>query len=261
MSQTVVGIFNNSNEARNAVDQLLNDGFVERNVDYVRGSESEAYTRDEIRNDNESGIARFFKNLFGDDDESARYSRAAKKGYIVTVHAASIEEARRASELLDEYGAVDIDEKDREYDTRDRNITDTTDLDDANDESRKIPVIEENVQIGKRVVETGGGVRLRSRIIEKPVEETIRLREERVTVERNKVDRPVSNDDLDNFEEEIIEVRERREIPVVNKEAKVVEEVSVDKTVDEREQTIRDNVRRKDVEVEDLTGNNKTQNR
>jgi hypothetical protein len=30
--------------------------------------------------------------------------------------------------MLDEYGAVDIDEKDREYDTRNRNITGTTDL-------------------------------------------------------------------------------------------------------------------------------------
>src|SRR6476659_8941676 len=127
MSQTVVGIFNNANEARNAVDQLINDGFDERNVDYVRGSESEAYTRNEIRNDNESGIARFFKNLFGDDDESARYSRAAKRGCIVTVHAGSIEEARRASELLDEYGAVDIDEKDHDYDTQNRNIADTID--------------------------------------------------------------------------------------------------------------------------------------
>src|SRR6188474_589884 len=142
MSQTVVGIFNNSNEARNAVDQLLNDGFVERNVDYVRGSESEAYTRDEIRNDNESGIARFFKNLFGDDDESTRYSRAAKGGYIVTVHAGSVEEARRASELLDEYGAIDIDEKNREYDMQNRNIADATDFYDANNESTKIPVIE-----------------------------------------------------------------------------------------------------------------------
>ena len=41
----------------------------------------------------------------------------------------------------------------------------------------------------------------------------------------------------------------------------MVEEVSVDKTVDQHEETIRDNVRRKDVEVEDLTGNNKTENR
>jgi len=261
MSQTVVGIFNNANEARNAVDQLLNDGFDERNVDYARGSASDTYTSDENGNDNESGISRFFKNLFGDDDESDRYSRVAKRGCIVTVHASSVEEARRASELLDEYGAVDIDEKDREYDTRNRNITDTTDLEDANDESRKIPVVEENVQIGKRVVETGGGVRLRSRIIEKPVEETIRLREEHVTVERNKVDRPVSNDELDNLDEETIEVRERREIPVVNKEARVVEEVSVDKSVDQREETIRDNVRRKDVEVENVTGNNKNYDR
>lgn len=260
MAQTVVGIFNNSNEARNAVDQLLNNGFNERDVDYARGSDSDTYASHENDNDNESGISRFFKNLFGDDDERDRYSRAAKRGCIVTVHATSIEQANRASELLDEYGAIDIDDNDYEYNAQNRNITGTTDLDNGSNESKKIPVIEENLHVGKRVVETGG-VRLRSRIIEKPVEETIRLREEYVTVERNKVDRPVSTDELDNFEEETIEVRERREIPVVSKEATVVEEISVDKTVDHRDETIRDNVRRKDVEVEDLKGNYKTENR
>jgi hypothetical protein len=49
--------------------------------------------------------------------------------------------------------------------------------------------------VGKKVVETGG-VRLHSRIIEKPVEETIRLREEHVNVKRTKVDRPATDDDF-----------------------------------------------------------------
>ena len=255
MAQTVVGIFNSANEARNAVYNLLNNGFDESNVDYANGSG--AYANEYDNNQHGSGISRFFKNLFGNDDESDRYSRAAKGGHIVTVHAASTEEARRASELLDEYGAVDIDENDKEYRRQYGNMTGTTDLtntsdtDDLKEESRTIPVIEENLQVGKRVVETGG-VRLRSRIIEKPVEETIRLREEHVQVNRNKVDRPVTGDELDNLREETLEVRERAEVPVVNKEATVVEEVSVDKTVDHREETIKDKVRKQDVAVEDL---------
>ena len=168
--------------------------------------------------------------------------------------------------MLDEYGAVDIDENDNEYRGRYGNttgapdLTDTRDVDNLKEESRTIPVIEENLQVGKRVVETGG-VRLHSRIIEKPVEETIRLREEHVRVNRNRVDRPVTGDELDNLREETVEVRERAEVPVVNKEATVVEEVSVDKTVDHREETIRDNVRKQDVEVEDLNSNYKNRNR
>jgi stress response protein YsnF len=265
MSQTVVGIFNSADEARNAVDHLLNNGFGESNVDYASGSGTYANEYDN-NNNRESGISRFFKNLFGNDDESDRYSRVAKRGHIVTVHAQSTDEARRASELLDEYGAVNIDENDNEYKRRYGNMTGTNDLvntsdtDDLKEGSKTIPVIEENLQVGKRVVETGG-VRLRSRIIEKPVEETIRLREEHVSVNRNKVDRPVTSDELDNLREETLEVRERAEIPVVNKEATVVEEVSIDKTVDHREETIKDNVRRQDVEVEDLDDNYKRNNR
>ena len=124
MSHTVVGIFNNAEEARKAVDELVNRGFDRSNIDYASGAAS-GYTTDENRNENESGISRFFKNLFDDKDESDRYSRVAKNGCVVTVHAQSSGEAQRASELLDEYGAVDVDEKDREYRMKDRTTTGT----------------------------------------------------------------------------------------------------------------------------------------
>jgi uncharacterized protein (TIGR02271 family) len=289
MTHTVVGIFNNAEEARKAVDELVNRGFDRSNIDYASGAAS-GYTTDENRNENESGISRFFKNLFDDKDESDRYSRVAKNGYVVTVHTQSPGEAHRASELLDEYGALDVNEKDREYSIRDRTTTgtdydystrankdvsevteknkmynaqanretDETYFNDKNKESRKMPVIEENLEVGKKVVETGG-VRLHSRIIEKPVEETIRLREEHVNVERTKVDREATDADFNNFKDETIEVREHGEVPVINKNAKVVEEVSVNKTVGQREETIHDNVRRKEVDVEDVTAN-KTRN-
>ena len=117
-------------------------------------------------------------------------------------------------------------------------------------------MVEENLEVGKKVVETGG-VRLRSRIIEKPVEETIRLREEHVNVERTKVNRAAIDADFDNFKDETIEVREHGEMPVINKNAKVVEEVSINKTVNQREETVRDKVRRKEVDVENVEANNK----
>jgi stress response protein YsnF len=105
-----------------------------------------------------------------------------------------------------------------------------------------------------------GGVRVHSRIVEKPVEKTIRLREEHVYVERNKVDKPVTDADLNEFKEGTIDVREHAEVPVVTKETNVVEEVSVNKTVGEREETIRDNVRRKEVDVEDVDTGRKNTN-
>jgi hypothetical protein len=50
----------------------------------------------------------------------------------------------------------------------------------------------EQLQVGKREVEHGG-VRVRSRVIEKPVEEHLRLREERVVVNRRPVNREVTS--------------------------------------------------------------------
>lgn len=117
-------------------------------------------------------------------------------------------------------------------------------------------MIEEELQIGKRVVETGGA-RIRSRIVEKPVEESLRLRQEHVRVERTPVNRPASEADLATFQQGSVEMIEHTEVPVVSKQARVVEEVSLNKEVDEKVETVRDTVRRTEVDVENLTKENK----
>jgi uncharacterized protein (TIGR02271 family) len=109
--------------------------------------------------------------------------------------------------------------------------------------------MEERLNVGKQEVERGGA-RIRSRIIEKPVEETIRLREEHVVVNRRPVDREYTDADLKNFKPGEMEITEHAEVPVIGKQARVVEEVEVGKNVTEREETIRDTVRATDVNVE-----------
>lgn len=116
-----------------------------------------------------------------------------------------------------------------------------------------LPVVEEQIRIGKRAVETGG-VRVRSRVEEVPVEESVRLREERVHVERRPANRPVTDADARAMEGGEIEVTERSEEAVVAKRARVVEEVVVNKEVVERDEAVRDSVRRTEVEVEKLEG-------
>lgn len=111
-----------------------------------------------------------------------------------------------------------------------------------------IPVIKEELEIGKKEVQTGG-IRLRSRIIENEVSEDINLRKETVSINRKDVDRPATTDDLEDAE---IEFREREEVPVVHKEARVVEEVRLSKEITERDETIRDTVRNTEVDVEQL---------
>ncbi|HEV2802921.1 MAG TPA: YsnF/AvaK domain-containing protein [Pyrinomonadaceae bacterium] len=113
-----------------------------------------------------------------------------------------------------------------------------------------IPVVEEELQVGKREVERGG-VRVESRVEEKPVTEEVQLREERVHVERRPVDRPVTDADA-AFREGTLEVTERAEEPVVSKTARVVEEVVVGKQVEEHTETVRDTVRRTDVDVQEV---------
>jgi uncharacterized protein (TIGR02271 family) len=117
-----------------------------------------------------------------------------------------------------------------------------------------IPVTEEELKVGKRTVRSGG-VRIHSHIVEKPVEETIALREEHVSVERRPVNRPVNDAERTAaFKEEVIETEEVREEAVVSKEARVVEEVVVGKKTTEHEETVRDTVRRTDVEIEQTGG-------
>jgi stress response protein YsnF len=122
----------------------------------------------------------------------------------------------------------------------------------ATGRTESIPVVEERVSVGKRQA-AGGSVRVRSYVVETPVEESVTLREERVQVERRPVDRPIQPGD-DAFRDRTIEATETREEAVVSKEARVTGEVVVNKTAGERTETVRDTVRRTEVEVEDETG-------
>lgn len=121
----------------------------------------------------------------------------------------------------------------------------------AGDDEVTIPIIEENLVVGKRTVDKGT-VRVRTEIEERPVEESVTLREEQVHVERHKVDRPVDANAADAFKEGTFEVTTQAEVPVVSKQARVVEEVVIDKEVADRTETIRDTVKRTDVEIDEI---------
>lgn len=270
MAQTVVGIFDNASEAQQAVEHLISNGFSRSNVDISASTGRNVSGSDELipdRHTNTSGtrteevvddtkdvgdsIGNFFGSLFGtdQDDDTRKYSTVGSNGTIVTVHAQSDDEAQRAASILDDNGAVDVDERAAQYGYTSTGMTDTArPMTDTGDQ-QTIKVIEENLEVGKREVETGG-VRVRSRIVSRPVEESVRLREERVSVQRTPVNRPATNADLNAFQEGQIELTERAEVAVTSKTANVVEEISVGKTVSEREEVVRDTVRNTEVDVE-----------
>jgi uncharacterized protein (TIGR02271 family) len=123
----------------------------------------------------------------------------------------------------------------------------------ARSDKASIPVVREEVHVGKRVVERGG-VRVFSRVVETPVNETVALREEHVSVERRPVDQPVNPRDTTAFKDKTIELRETAEEAVVQKSARVVEEVVVGKEVSQRKQQVKDTVRHTEVDVQPLQG-------
>jgi len=272
MAQTVIGFFDNPSEAQSAVQQLESIGISRQNIDVSSGNGSADVSSSRENNsdygsdrssDNDgkrgNAISRFFSSLFGDDDNDAdRYSKVGQHAQcIVTVHAQSEDEAEQAADILDDYGAIDVDERAGQHGyertgSSGGSFDRTGSSDRTGDEDTTMERIEENLEVGKKEVERGG-VRVRSRIVERPVEETVRLREEHVHVERTPVDRRVSGDELANFEERDIELTERAEVPVVNKEARVVEEIRINKDSEQREETIRDTVRNTEVDVDNIS--------
>ena len=106
---------------------------------------------------------------------------------------------------------------------------------------------EEQLEVGKRTVDRGT-TRVRRYVVEKPVEQNVTLQSERVTVERRQ---PIETaaPGAAAFEERVVEVRETAEEPVVAKTAHVVEEVVVGREVTERTETVKDTVRREEIDV------------
>lgn len=253
MTHTVVGLFDDKTQAQTAMQDLVKNGFVKESIDLSNKKAATAPTSATTPPPDESvgdSISNFFSSLFGADSPEARnYSDvAADTEGILTVQTDSKEKASQAAEILDRNGAVDVNERANQYQAQSGATAKNKTVDKG---AMKIPVIEEELQIGKRTVEQGGA-RVRSRIIEKPVEETVRLRKEHVVVNRRPVDRAATASDFSNFKEGEMEITERAEQPVVSKQARVTEEVAIGKNVEEREKTVSDTVRRTEVDVEEI---------
>ena len=117
--------------------------------------------------------------MFDDDETTARnYTAAASDAdAILTVQADSDERAAVAQEIMDRNGSIDVDERGTQHgqqNTGTRRYASASIDTDASAGKRTIPVVEERLEVGKREVERGGA-RIRSRIVQKPVEERIRL--------------------------------------------------------------------------------------
>ncbi len=265
MSYTVVGMFPNNELANEASKKLSSAGFPETDYRVSKFRSEGEYANDDYDYEEDESTRGFWDKLFGSDDNYDRkaYSYAGSKSNVVTVYTEDKERAEEASRIMDEAGAISVDDqlsddfytKNPQYsDKKVMGIADTNLGDNANYADDKIQVVNEEVNVGKKEVETGG-VRVHSRVIEKPVEENLRLKEERVYIKRQPVNKAITDAD-EVFQNKTIEMTESKEVPVVEKTARVVEEISIGKNVENVEHTVAETVRETKVDIEDTTSNN-----
>lgn len=274
MHHTLVAVFDNRTDAQSAYDQLLASGYRRESVQLsATATASEGIG---------SGIKHFLQDLFGDEHKhhAGRYEGALARGqHVVTLSADSLPDVERAADIVESFGPVDIDEhadgsgasaallkggagarqgataggavSSQSASVQRQGAASGASLQRDTGSSATIPVVEEQLRVGKREVQRGG-MRIFSRIVETPVHQTIGLREEHVDVKRRKVNQPINPGDAAAFKEQTIEMRESAEEVVVEKSARITEEVSIGKQVSERQQQIDDTLRHTEVDVERL---------
>ena len=259
MANNVIGLFENKDIADQVAQELKDNGFKERNINRFEGDQSDI--ENELARE---GVANTDADYYADG--------LRQGGALVSVRVED-NHVDEAVEIMNRYASSSDGDYDSSYDSSadttgltdadavaaadtgimgtDTAATGTARADTVNTEGeQRLDVVEERINIGKREVQRGG-TRVRRVVTERPVEEQVTLRDETIRVDRRPVDRTVASADGDAFSEQTFEFTETDEEAVVAKEAHVVEEVVIGKDVEERTETVRDTVRRADIEIEE----------
>lgn len=244
--QNIVAFFPSIETAEKARKRLIEAG-IERNA--MRLSNDGGSSSAKSGGNHEEG---WFEWLFGSEEvpeyERNWYGENLSNGRVaLSVRLSSQQEVSRVEQLLEAEGAIDVEaasltEQSSQASSDTRVGTRSTTKDE-----QVIPVVKEELAVGKRTRETRR--RIRTYVIERPVQEQVHLRDETVVVER----RPVTDQGVGrtrDLSEREFEIIERHEEPVVEKRARATEEVVVKKDVRSRTETVADTVRETKVDVE-----------
>jgi len=273
MAKTLVALYETATAAEQVVQELVADGFARSDIhlalDHTKSSAVHNATGAQDAAYEGANLVETLADAGVPYDEAYAYAEGVRRGGALVVVESSEDRAERGMAILQQLHPVDIHERTTQWQqegwtaaaahartaattatatpgTQGRQRTPQRGMD---DKEVRIPVVEEDISVGKREVERGH-VRIYSRVTEHPVEEEVRLREERVTVERRPVDRPATDADFAAAGKDVIEMTETAEEPVVSKRARVVEEVVVHKEATERTETVRGTERHTDVDVQ-----------
>jgi stress response protein YsnF len=264
-THTITAMFDSRAEAERATEALVSNAGVARSSIRIdadagtnAGTEGAAGGK---------GLMASLADLFLPDTDRHSYAEGMRRGGVLLSVRAEEGQMERVSSTLEAAGAVDLDTREAEWrqsgwtgqataaPTTATAATTTATPPAATGREEAIPIAEERISVGKRVASTGR-VRVHSYVVETPVEEQVRLREEHVHVEGRTVDRPATGNEADLFRERVIEAEERSEEAVVQKDVRVTGEVVVNKDATERTETVRDTVRRTEVDVDETNAAN-----
>lgn len=250
MSRTVTALYDTKAEAEAARDRLASQFDVEGRAKII----------DKSSIGNEQGASDFHSVPLSPEDRSSYGEGLNRGGFMLCAEVDEDEDTDKIVSVLEQTSSVDMDERENLW--RSEGWSGGQDQRGASSEGgnvveeERIPLVEEQLRVGKREVERGGA-RVRTYVAERPVSEQVTLREEHVDVERRPVDQQVSSADLsagDMLQERTLEMRASGEEAVVAKEARVTEEVVVRKTADQHTENVEDTVRETRLDVDEDVG-------
>lgn len=131
MAYTVVGMFPTNNDADNAADQLDRSGFAKEDYSVSKYSTTGVYDKNSsnyhFEEDEKTGG--FWNWLFGEDEqEKNKYSYAGTKSNLVTVYADDLDRAEKARDIMNDQGAINVNEFTKDRYKTDENTTKSTDI-------------------------------------------------------------------------------------------------------------------------------------
>ena len=258
MAKTIVGLYDDRNTAHTVVNDLENVGFGD---DHLRFASNETGKNTGYDVDAKKDASPDSLKSYGVADDEARfYSEGVRRGGSLVIARVHDDDVDRAVDIMARHNPVRFDDRKQDYlADYDASATayDQTKMTEnrdryADQRQQRLQEIEEHIKVGKREV-VRGGVRVHQYVDTEMEQETLRLRDEEVKVERTNVNRTLSPDEADAaFQDKEIELVERDEEAVVEKTAVVTGEVTVGKDVNVREETVGGEVRKTRVEVEQL---------
>jgi Domain of unknown function (DUF2382) len=249
LGQNLVAVYPSRSQAEAARSRLLDSGIAENDIRLSADQQGSAASSATPKQ--EGG---FLDWLFGADVPDAHQTwygsnlRDGRTALSVYLHS-----PLRIHDMLEEFDPIDVEEVEEEglEPTAQSGIavssTSQGTKDAGSEKDQIIPVAKEELEIGKR--ETERRYRIRTYVVEHPVEEQVHLRDERVVVERRSASGERAAGD-DQFQERDFEVVERHQEPVVGKKARADEQVVVHKQVKDRVETVRDTVRETKVDID-----------